>query len=422
MRSTLLAAFLGATALATPSFAQVAIPPSGSIQNAINANPVGTVFQLQCGTYSNQSMLAKNNDQFLGDPSGCTIIDGGGTQGGLTWDNGATGVLVQDVTLQHFKNSASTGVIHGVRNWRIIRVTAQLNASVGVAIAAGTVVQGGKYVDNGQTGIDGYKADGAVVDSVEIARNNTARAFDSNNEAGGLKMANGSNVTLSNDYVHDNGGPGLWGDVDCAGWTVINNTVANNKGNGIMYEISHGPTNGQGAITKIDNNKISGNTSAGIYISNSDGVEASGNTVTVPSGNAAINAGIDIINDKRGSGPFGVWQSVNVTVQGNTIIHSGDGAQDGLFVYQALPANPNITFNKNTYYVPNANGTYWHFVTTDYNWTSLRQSTPYEANGTLHTGLPGTPTTTDPKTLAATLKSQLNAAQTTITQLQGALP
>jgi parallel beta-helix repeat protein len=199
-----------------------------------------------------------------------------------------------------------------------------------------------------------------------------------------MKLAGSSHVLVSGNNVHDNRGQGLWSDGDDSNFTYSDNTVTNNKGVGIMYEISYDGT-------VIRNNTLSCNGRSGIYISNSNGVEVVGNTVTVSPANdslrdgAANVGGIDIINDTRGSGRDGMYQSINNNIHHNVIIHPGDTAQDGVFIYQAItsPKDPNNVFDFNTYYVRDTTIPHWHFGRTDYLWQTLIDKTGSELHGTM---------------------------------------
>lgn len=450
----------------------VTLTAGANIQVAIDAYPAGTVFQLAAGMYRGQQFLAKSNDQFIGDPSGATILNGAlllsgwSTSGGywhvsglpapltghgtpgsnplaldlndlfvdnvvytrvaalsevtagrwyfdpatnsvyisdnptghaveysalpnLTRDNGAIGVVLQNLTVEKYATDAQNGAIQAVRDWRIEGVTARWNHGAGLSVGSGTVVEGGHYIDNGQAGIEGYNMTGAKVLDAEIARNNYA-GYDTEWDAGGLKMVVSSNIVVSGNNVHDNYGQGIWGDWDSSAWTISGNVVSHNDGAGIMYEISHG-------ATQITNNTVSNNSGSGIYISNADGVAVSGNTVSVkPTSTAggkgaAWGGGIDIINAARGSGPDGVYQAINDSVTHNTIVHAGDTARDGIYVLQDFTSSPNNVWDGNTYYVSSETGAFWHFGTTDYTWNTLHQSTPYESIGTDVVGLPPAP-------------------------------
>jgi parallel beta-helix repeat protein len=354
----------------------VTLSPGNNVQAAINSNPAGSTFYLTAGTYYGAQFLAKSNDQFIGDANGGTVLDGGGTTQWATYSTGATGVLLQNLTVQNYASPAEVGAIQTGNYWTLNNVTAQWNNGPGVSLGADSVISGGAYINNGQIGINGYRADNAMVSGAEIAGNNWA-GYDTSWEAGGLKFVDSANVILDNNYVHDNNGVGLWADEDSSNWTITGNTSINNTRYGILYEISHG--------ANIDNNTVAGS-NGGIYISNSDGVEASGNTVTVDAGATWFGTGgIDIINDWRGSGPYGPYLSINDNIQDNTIIHDGDTSLDGIFSYQPFPFDPNNVFDNNTYYVSDPNQEYWMFGAWQYyNWNTLHQQTPYEASGSLY--------------------------------------
>ena len=449
----------------------VMISLGASIQAAIDANPAGTVFQLASGIYRGESFQAKTGDQFIGDPTGDTVVSGAivldkwaasgkyWVQSGLgaplfgkvisgsnpmssklndlfvdnvlyirvaslarvtagTWyfdpatdaayisDNpagrtveysvtpnltseasGATGVTMQNITIEKYATDAQIGAIHGVAGWNLINVTSTQNHGAGVNIGANTTIQGGNYSGNGQIGIEGTDANGAKVLNATIDNNNYA-GYNTQWDAGGLKMAVSANVVISGNKVEGNNGQGIWGDIDSSYWTISNNTVTNNSGNGIMYEISH-------ASTEINGNGIGDNGGAGIYISNSDGVTVTGNRIIVSASNVPGSAGaagggaIDIINDQRGSGPAGLYQSINDTVAYNTIVQRGGTSQSGIFVYQNFVSDkPNDIFDDNTYYVTALTDPLWHFNNTDYTFAALQRSLIFESGGTEILGIP----------------------------------
>jgi hypothetical protein len=437
----------------------VTIAAGANIQAAIDANPAGTVFHLSAGMYRGQHFRAKSNDQFIGDPSGGTVLSGAvvlhhwTASGGywvasglppplighgvtgtnplalnlndlfvdnvlfarvgalsrvtastwyfdpatksayisykpvghtveyssvpqLTGDNGATGVVVRHLTIEKYAADAQNAPIHGVRDWRIVDVTSTQNHGAGLNIGPGTIVQGGHYTDNGQIGIAGAAANGAQVLGAEIARNNYA-GYDIDWEAGGLKMTHSSKVVIAGNNVHDNHGQGLWSDIGDSNFTYANNIVTHNDGNGIMYEISYG-----GSV--IRDNTVTCNGGAQIYISNSQGVEITGNTVMVGAGNGGIQGGISMIYVDRGSGILGPYDTKNNDVHNNVITHLG-GSADGLWIYHDLATATkwHNRWDGNTYYVPDAATSHWHFGTSDYLWQALIDQTGRELHGAM---------------------------------------
>ncbi len=352
--------------------------------NNVLYSRVSSLAQVTAGTWYFDT---STNSAYISDNPGGKTVEYSVTPN-MTYDNGATGVVFQNVTIEKFATDAQTGPIQGGVDWHLNNVTSTQNHGAGLNIGAGTIVQGGAYVGNGQIGIDGYEANSAQILDAVIANNNYA-GYNPDWDAGGIKLATSSNVVISGNNVYGNNGQGIWADIDSTNWTVSSNTVTNNAGVGIQYEISHGNTT-------IENNTLSGNSGAGVFISNSDGVMVSGNTVTVGAANtgnatATADGGIGIINQNRGSGPNGLYQSVNDTVTNNVIVHTTDSASDGIYYYQPISGTVNNVWSNNTYYAPNTTTTHWYFNNSPYTWSQLQQAQPYGSPGTLDIGLPPTP-------------------------------
>ncbi|MBV9247851.1 MAG: right-handed parallel beta-helix repeat-containing protein [Acetobacteraceae bacterium] len=294
----------------------------------------------------------------------------------LTFDNGATGAVVSHLTIEKYATDAQSAPIHGVRGWHIIDVTSRLNHGAGLNIGAGTVVQGGHYIDNGQIGIAGWRADNSQVLRAEIARNNYA-GYNMDWEAGGMKLAGSSDVIVSGNNVHDNHGTGLWSDIGDRSFIYTGNVVTNNAGNGIMYEISYGPAS-------IRDNVASCNKGAQIYISNSQGVDVAGNRVVVGAESAGIAGGISMIYIDRGSGFRGAYELNHNSVHNNLIIHLGNG-QDGIWLYdKEQPISGAVNqWDSNSYRLTDGSLPRWHFGQMDYTWQEMRKDTEFERHGTV---------------------------------------
>src|SRR5271166_5245799 len=134
----------------------VTIPSGQSIQNAVNSNPAGTTFDLSAGTYSGQQINPQSNDQFIGDPSGGTILNGAKMSSPMTTNNGATGVVFENVTTTNYQTGVQQAPIMTGSGWSIINGTSTNNGGAGLYIGGpNTTVQGGSFSNNRQIGIDG---------------------------------------------------------------------------------------------------------------------------------------------------------------------------------------------------------------------------------------------------------------------------
>ena len=67
---------------------------------------------------------------------------------------------------------------------------------------------------------------------------NNVSGFDSKWEGGGIKIGESDGVTMADNHVHHNIGPGLWCDINCRNVTYEGNTVEYNQDAGIFHEIS----------------------------------------------------------------------------------------------------------------------------------------------------------------------------------------
>ena len=56
---------------------------------------------------------------------------------------------------------------------------------------------------------------------------------------GGFKLWKTDGVTIKDNYIHNNWGPGIWADTDNANTTYVGNTITGNDGEAIIVEISY---------------------------------------------------------------------------------------------------------------------------------------------------------------------------------------
>ena len=150
---------------------------------------------------------------------------------------------------------------------------------------------------NGQEGFSAHGNDG-LYQGNNIAYNNYDLRIDASWEAGGGKAYDTRNLTFKSNYVHDNGGPGLWADNNNIYTVFDGNTVSNNWGPGIYDEISYGAT--------IVNNTVTDN-----------GMPSS------PGGGARLGWAWDAGIQLRESGAL--TASAPVIISGNKVAHNYNG-------------------------------------------------------------------------------------------------
>ena len=295
--------------VATQTCTGVVLHPGADLQAAVDAKPAGTVFCLAAGTYRGQSVFPKDNDRFVGLYG--AVLDGEGMHP-HAFSGTAVGVVIRNLKITRYAAPAQDSPVHGDdgRRWTVEHNEISYNGGAGLDLGDGMRAIGNDIHHNLQIGVDmnGFEhRPGAdiLVEGNEIAFNNYTNAYDPGWEAGGGKFWNSLDLRLIDNWVHDNVGAGLWADTDNLRTLYAGNRIENNRGPGILHEVSYDAV--------IRDNIVANNGSAksgrcpgwlwcaGILISSSGGasggggIEIYGNTV-LPGKNGN---GIGLVQNRR---------------------------------------------------------------------------------------------------------------------------
>lgn len=228
----------------------------------------------------------------------------------------ARDVRIENLVVEKYASGNQQGAINnegaGI-GWTIINNIIRQNYGYGITLGTGGRASGNNIYSNGELGIGGGNSSGLVVEGNEIAFN-VWNGVDCEWECGGAKWGAVSDLTVRDNYVHDNGGDGLWTDERCRNVLYEGNRIEHNVLAGISHEISFAAV--------IRNNVLRGNGAekfvwgwhAQIQVQNSSNTEIYGNHIEldpVQGGN-----GIVVIQQNRGDG-FAVS---NVFVHDNVIV------------------------------------------------------------------------------------------------------
>lgn len=220
-------------------------------------------------------------------------------------DTQSDGVTIQNMSFRHAANAAETGAIgnQSRNNWALknCKLYYAHGGIVSLGGASGATVTGCDIAYSGCVGINGYLQRQAYVANNSIRWNNSS-GFDSQNwGGGGMKFSSFTGLTVENNNIHDNVGPGVWCDIACTTVNIRNNHIHTNAGPGVQYEIS---TSGS-----LHSNVVWGVPAdvPGLYISSSAHCDVSGNIVR------AANRGIQVYDAKRSDAPAGGVQEVSVS-------------------------------------------------------------------------------------------------------------
>jgi hypothetical protein len=180
---------------------------------------------------------------------------------------GSPNVTIEYLTIEDFVSGEGEGVVNQANQsgWVVAHNTVgpnEFNGSnpggAGVMLGSNTEVEYNCLASNGEYGFSSFGgATNITLSDNEIADNDALGGYDHPDSAiqcgcsGGGKFWISSDVTIEDNYIHDNGDPGIWVDTDNTGFLIAHNFIADNYAEGIIYEISY---NGL-----IENNTLLGN-------------------------------------------------------------------------------------------------------------------------------------------------------------------
>jgi Right handed beta helix region len=366
----------------------VIVNPGENLNTVTRNNPAGTVFYLNAGTYSRQTVMPKQGDTYIGALG--AILDGGNTAT-LAFGGAVGGVTIENLRVTNYASARQhapldsrnwTGAAGG---WTFKNLEVDHNGGSGIEFMDGDIVVANAFHDNTQEGFaggDGGSGKGGVFTDNVVYNNNSAISIDPAWEAGGGKFWNCKNWKVQYNHFYNNGGPGLWFDTDNDGADVGWNLSENNWGPGIMWEISWD--------VNIHDNVVRNNGTrsdykegpwppwvAQILISSSGGYGGGPNGGLISIHNNAIvtnydNQGMDgltpaygsalsLVAQNRGSGAHGRYLSRNIAVSGNTMnLTAGGNVMVANDFGDSSQFTDNIKFTGNTYIRPGANTFWWN--------------------------------------------------------------
>ena len=247
-----------------------------------------TVYYLLPGVHVG-TLQADAGDAFVGGRSGGTATIMSGHYAGYNEaidsnfsDGNQPGVTIEYLTIEKFQPQANGAAINQNSNtgWTLRYDTLTLNApGAGMMAGAGNTLEHNCMTLNGQYGFQSSDVnswgrdaltDGpydVTIKNNEISFNDTcdfegrlsnpAIGWSNSNpvparyrnphcgtvtpdgDEGGFKLWETDGVTIKDNYIHNNWGPGIWSDTDNANTTYVGNTITGNDDAAIIEEISY---------------------------------------------------------------------------------------------------------------------------------------------------------------------------------------
>jgi hypothetical protein len=234
----------------SPPPGSVEVNPGDHLGRLTESNPPGTSFWLAPGVHTLpdgefDQIVPKDANSYTGAPG--AVLDGAGTTR-YAFTGAATGVSISHLTIRGFVAPHQEGVVNhnGGDDWTIANNTIEGNWGAALMGGSGMVVRENCIRDNGQYGANVFKIGDGITDVVfernEFTNNNVddwEARIPGCGCSGGLKFWAVTGASITDNWIHDNRGVGLWADTNNADFLVEGNLIEGNDGVGIFYEISY---------------------------------------------------------------------------------------------------------------------------------------------------------------------------------------
>lgn len=181
-----------------------------------------------------------DNSTYIGAPG--AVLDGQG-KNKYAFTQQAPNVTIKYLTIRNFVAPTDEGTVNhdGGENWTMQYNTVINNGGAGIFVGTGNVASYNCLKNNSQYGFQGFDTN-FVLDHNEIVGNNTGdweSKLDGCGCTGGGKFWDVRNARVTNNYVHDNKGAGLFADTNNNNFLFEGNWIENNDGQAIIWEISY---------------------------------------------------------------------------------------------------------------------------------------------------------------------------------------
>ncbi len=232
-----------------PPEGAVVVAPGDDLSARTRTSPAGTTFWLSEGRHTLAAdrfgqVMPKDGNVYLGAPG--AVLDGQEiNQAAFTQQAGD--VVIRGLTIRGFAAPQDQGVVNhdsGPR-WVIEGNVIEDNRGAAMMAGVGQRVLGNCLRDNGQYGINAYRAGGLsdlVVAGNEITGNNTddwETLAPGCGCTGGAKFWAVDGADIRGNWVHHNHGAGLWADTNNNDFVIEDNLIEDNEAEGLFYELSY---------------------------------------------------------------------------------------------------------------------------------------------------------------------------------------
>ena len=234
------------------------VPPASDFAAVVALADPGTCFLLGAGEYRFHNVEPKDSMTFLGVSREAVIVVGSGETENA-FHGTATGVTIGRMTLTKFQGDGGEkpqeqGAIRGTsalwqskrgqmaREWLIEDVEASDNFATGVFLGDHFTIRGSTLSQNGVSGLGGDQIVGGLIEGNVVSGNGAQRLTGVFANGGGMKFTQAISpedpLVVRGNEIFGNSGIGVWCDIACNGFEVIDNYIHDQKSRAVMFELS----------------------------------------------------------------------------------------------------------------------------------------------------------------------------------------
>jgi len=206
----------------------------------------GTVYYFESGVHTLSAspfgqIRPAEHTTFVGAPG--AILDGQAANY-YAFTGRAQDVTVKYLTIQRFAPGQDQAAINhnGGDGWTFEFNTMRDIGAVALNVSNRSVIRSNCITANHQSGINGVGGTSDVtIDHNEISHNasDPNRIYQLCGCIGGIKLFDVEDSKITDNWVHDNSAPGVWGDTNAMGFLIEGNYINDNTHEAILFEASY---------------------------------------------------------------------------------------------------------------------------------------------------------------------------------------
>ncbi len=232
--------------------------PANDLASVVSNAEPGTCFSLSAGEYRFSGVVPKDYMTFLGSGRGEVVVVGDSGKENA-FSGTAHSVTIAQMTFRGFTGTGGEKLqeqapIRGTRgiwlsdrgematDWLIEDIEASGNAANGLFLGDHFTVRDSVFSGNGIAGIGGSELVGGLLEGNQVFANGANQASGALINGAGMKFTGAGTpeapLVVAANEVYENIDNGIWCDIGCNGFEVVDNFIHDHRSRAVMIELS----------------------------------------------------------------------------------------------------------------------------------------------------------------------------------------